>query len=145
MSWETKTAVCDDFLDSCKLINWFFFSRKFTKKTWHSSNLEALHFCQPDKSCYHLGYAATWLWTKRKLESRLFLINHYPLRHPNLILCWDICSYHQERIPLEWLQSFSSVKTLKIMMSYCSLKQRRYHRDPHYSPCSACEKKTLNV
>lgn len=45
------------------------------------------------------------LWIKRKLQCKLFLVNHYPLRHPVLILCWAICSYQQQRIPL-WVAPF---------------------------------------
>lgn len=58
------------------------FSQKFTKKSWHSNNLETLHFWQPDKSCYHLGHAAILLQIKRKLECRfLFLYT---------TILWDI-------------------------------------------------------
>lgn len=85
------------------------------------------------------------LWIKKKLQCKLFLVSHYPLRHPILIFCWDICSYQQQIIPLEWLHSFSSVKTHKIMMSHCSPAQGRYHRDRCYSSCSVCEKKSRGL
>lgn len=107
----------------------------------HCNNLRLYISVRLTSNIISQGVQQTRLWSKRKIQCKLFLFKHYPLRHPILIFCWDICSYQQQRIPLEWLHS-SSVKTQKIMMSHCSPAQRRYHRDQCYFSCSVCEKKS---
>lgn len=123
-----------------------FFPANSLKKPRHSNDLRLYVYVSLTSHVISQVMQQPRLWIKRKLQCKLFLVNHYPLSHLIPIFGWDICNYQQQTIPLEWLHSFSSVKTQKIMMSHCSPAQRRYHRDPtRYSSCSLWEKKSSGL